>query len=615
MSGALPQLTVRTRPSAWRLPSAAWAACLGLWLSGLCACSDPGDSHEAPGAGGRTQEPELAGSFGFDDITEAAGLDLQLGAGGDALHKTSILEVNGSGAALVDLDADGLLDIVFIQGNTHEGLVAGSSVSHPVFVNRGQREGVPRFEPVEGAGLSMQGWPTGVCSGDVDRDGRPDLVIGGHGEDALFLNRTEPGGGIRFEKHALPGRSSPLDWTTSLALADADGDGLLDLYLVRYLELDPTRIPDGDVRGVPCRFEGHSVLCGPHGLDAQPDVFLGGLDAAPWFEDRTRAAGLADIPPAYGLGLLFMDLDQDGRCDVYVANDSVDNFLLRNTGNGTFENASRMSGAVSDRAGRPQAGMGVNAADWDRDGDFDLVVTNFSSESNTLYRAEGGLRFRDVSTNLGLSAASRPLLGWGVHLADFDADGFDDVFFSNGHVYPEADRDGTSSSYAQPLIMLRGEAEGRFSGNEFPDLTRHRGRAALRADIDNDGDLDLLVVRLDDSPRLFLNTLHAPGRQLLVTLEGDQGIGPDAFGSTLLVQTSLHTSAYQKRSASSFQSQDDSRLHVVLPPGSDFLTARVLWLGGDQEELDPERLFGGQHVTVQKGMGIVRSTPLNETEP
>jgi hypothetical protein len=552
----------------------------------------------------------------FEDVTEAAGLDIALTSGGDALDKTSILEVNGNGAALVDLDGDGDLDVVLVDGSTHARVIAGDSVEHHVLINGGNdgdegvTDGTPRFRPAADTGLVMNGWPTGITSGDVDRDGRPDLLIGGHGEDALFLNRTDPGGPIRFEKHVLPGRTGPLDWTTSLSLADADGDGVSDLYLVRYLELDPADFPVGAVGGIPCLFEGHPVLCGPHGMVAQPDVFLRGLPEAPWFEVATGPAGLDSVPPSYGLGLLFMDLDLDGDPDLYVANDSVDNFLFRNDGSGHFEELGALSGAVSDMAGRAQAGMGVNAADWDADGDLDLVVTNFSAEANTLYRGDGPLHFRDVSTSLGLAAASRSLLGWGVHLADFDADGLTDIFFSNGHVYPEADAPGTSSSYAQPLVLLPGLPGGRFGMNVFPDRRQHRGRASLAGDIDNDGDLDLLVLRLDDTPLLFLNHTDAPERQLLVTLQGDPRTGPDAYGATLTIETTTGRRAHQKTAASSFQSQDDTRLHLVLLPDEEVRAAQVLWPGGSIETLDPGKLRPGQSVVVRRGAGVVVSASL-----
>jgi len=595
----------RRPPSPSRaLPAGLLALLAPLALALTPACSDdpagPGDESTATSPG------DSPTPWRFDDVTATAGLAQPLVAGGDAQDKRSILEVNGNGAALVDLDGDGDLDLVLVDGSTHEAWLAGERVEHPVLENIGSVDGVPRFERHADTGLAMGGWPAGITAGDVDRDGRPDLVIGGHGEDALFFNRTEPGGPPRFERAPLPGRDSPLDWTTSVALADADADGLLDLYLVRYLELDPAAIPIGDLDGVPCRYQGQTVLCGPHGMRAQPDVFLRGLPAAPWFELATAEAGLADVPAAYGLGLLFADLDTDGDLDLYVANDSVDNHLFENDGTGQFREVGGPAGVAADMAGRAQAGMGVALGDTDNDGDFDLVVTNFSEEANTLYRNDGGLRFRDVSARVGLSTPSRPLLGWGVALADLDADGQLDLFFANGHVYPQAE--GIGSGYAQPLMLLPGSAGSRFGDNVFPDGRRHRGRSVLTGDVDNDGDLDLLVLRLDDTPLLFLNRLDAPDRQLLVQLVGEGAA--DAFGATLLLETADGPRVAQALSATSFQAHADVRLHVVLPDGQPPTSARVLWPGGDLETLDTARLAPGRRIVVRKGDGIVSSHPL-----
>jgi hypothetical protein len=565
-------------------------------VSTLLAACDPGG-----------QGPAAAPSFRFDERAAAEGLGDPLVCGVPD-QKETILEVNGNGGAFVDLDGDGDLDLVLVDGSTKARWLAGDPVRHRVLLNQ---TGGPRFREVGvDAGLVMGGWPTGIASGDVDRDGRPDLVIGGLGEDALFLNRTTPAGVVRFEKHVLPGRRSPLDWTTSVGLADADGDGLLDLYLVRYLTIDPAHPPLGDVEGVPCRFAGHPVLCGPHGLPPQSDVYLAGRATAPFFEEATSSAGLSEAPAAFGLGLLFMDLDLDGDPDLYVANDSVDNFVFRNDGQGRFEERGAASGAASDMAGRAQAGMGVDAGDVDSDGDLDLVVTNFSQEANTLYRHDGGLLYRDVATAAGLAHASRALLGWGVHLADFDADGHLDLFFANGHVYPEADRDGTGTRYAQPCMLLPGDGRGAFGANAFPDDRPHRGRTALRGDVDGDGDLDLLVLRLDGPPLLYVNRTDAPEQQLLVTLRAAEGHAPDAYGATLLLHTTAGPLVRQKRSASAFQSQSDPRLHVALPAGARVERAEVLWPGGSRETLDPASLSPGRHLVLRQGEGVIESRPL-----
>jgi len=548
----------------------------------------------------------------FEECSAAAGIDVPLVCG-DPAQEDSILEVNGNGAALVDLDGDADLDLVLVDGSTRAGLLALDPVTHVVLLNRGVRDGVPRFERcAEPTGLVQRGWPTGVAAGDVDRDGRPDLLVGGLGEDALFLNRTERDGPVRFEPQALPGRASPRDWTASVALADGDGDGRLDAYLARYLDIDPAAPPTGHVGPVACTWHGHTVMCGPHGLPEQADVYLRGLPQAPWFEPADPIAG-APVPPAYGLGVLFGDLDADGWSEIYVANDSQPNSLLRNLADGRFEDVSLLSGAATDSAGRARAGMGVDLGDYDRDGDFDLVITNFSDEGTALFRNDGHLLFRDHSAAAGIALASRPLLGWGVHLADFDSDGWLDLYTSNGHVFPQADRPHTGTSYAQLQQYFRGGPGGRFTEAPFPDGRKLLGRASLRGDLDGDGDLDLVTLTLDGAPRLYLNRTDAPERQLLVTLQ--DGTAP-VFGAVLTLQTPSGTRVAQVLSARGFQGVSDPRLHFGGPePVS---AASVRWPGGAVEPLPAEAFAFGRHVTVTRGQGVVDSRPLQaagETRP
>lgn len=542
------------------------------------------------------------------EVSVEAGIDIPLVSGGDLREKRTILEVNGNGVGLFDVDGDGDLDLLLVDGTTLERVVAAQPVAHHLLLNERVVDGIPRFRQTSGHGLESTGWPAGLAVADVDRDGRPDVVIGGWGEDALFLNRTEGSGAPRFEKRPLPGRSSPRDWTASLGLADADGDGWLDLYLARYLGIDPAHPPLGQVGDLPCRFAGHPVMCGPHGLPAQPDVFLRGLPGPPWFEDATAASGVGDADVAYGLGVLFGDLDDDGLPDVYVANDSVDNFVLRNDGAGHFQHVGRLSGAASDRAGRAQAGMGVAAGDVDADGDLDLVVTNFSDEANALYRNDGHMLFRETSAASGTGFVSRPLLGWGVQLVDFDGDGALDLFVANGHVYPEADLPGTGTHYAQPLLFQRGRGDGTFEESPSPLDHPVVARGCACGDLDGDGDLDLVVLLLDGAPLLLLNQDDTPARHLLVTLEDVPPHAHDALGSVLRLRVDGRWQCALRLASSGFQATSDPRLHFG--GGGTIDAARVRWAGGEEEILDPSSFRFGHALRVRHGQGVVASQPL-----
>ena len=537
------------------------------------------------------------------------GIDLVPTCGGDPAVKRTILEVNGNGLALADLDGDGDLDLLIVDGSTIPGVLSGAPVRLGLFLSEAPPGGRPRFRRAEEpTGLVLSGWPTGVAQGDVDGDGRIDLLVGGRGEDALFLNRTEAGR-VRFEKRPLPGRSSPSDWTTSVALADADGDGLLDAYLCRYLEIDAAPPPLGRVGELPCTWKGHPVMCGPHGLPPQPDVFLRGTGGGD-FIDASEASGVRAAGTGFGLGVIFADLDADGRPDLYVANDSVPNFVLHNLGDGRFEDRSGLSGAATDLAGRPQAGMGVDLGDLERDGDLDLVVTNFSEEPLALYRNDGELLYREVSASAGIAEATRGTLGWGVHLADFDADGHTDLYVSNGHVYPEADLPGTGSRYAQPQQYWTGLGQGRFGAECFPESTPWRGRASARGDLDGDGDLDLVTLTLDGAPRVYLNTSDAPGRQLAVTLL--VGRSP-ALGATLRLAAADGPLVAQVVSSAGFQTSSETTLH--LSGRGPVSSAEVLWPDGTLDPLPAKAIMFGRHVTIRRGEGVVGDEPLVGTTP
>ena len=531
------------------------------------------------------------------------GAEIALESGTRGADET-LLDLHGNGLALLDVDGDGDLDLLLVDGSTRERMAAGRQVTHHLLINTGVRDGAPRFENVPGeTGLRMNGWPTGVATGDVDRDGRPDVLIGGVGEDALFLNRTPPGGAPRFERRELPGHLSTRDWTTSVALADADGDGDLDAYLARYVDLDPGNPPRAQPGGAPCTWKGHDVPCGPAGLPPQPDVLLLG-DGTGNFTDASDTSGIRSVPPAATLGVLFADLNDDGWPDLYLANDVQPDALLINQGNGTFVDKSALGGDATAGA-FARAGAGADLGDYDRDGDLDLLLGGFPDEGLGLFREDGGLLFREIGAGAGLTEASRPMLAWGVHLADFDADGWDDITSSNGHVYMQADLPDTGTSWRQPSQLFLGQRGGHFAADSFPEHTRWAGRASARGDLDGDGDLDLVELTLDGSPRVYVNRTDAPQRQMLITLQDPLGT---PIGATLKLRLDDGPRVTQVLSSRGFQAASDARLHVA---GSGAVrTADVRWNGGPNEILDASALGFGRQIVVRRGQGVVSSRPL-----
>ncbi|HUR27856.1 MAG TPA: FG-GAP-like repeat-containing protein, partial [Planctomycetota bacterium] len=397
------------------------------------------------------------------DEAAARGLDY-VNRSGEAAKRT-ILEANGAGVALLDLQHDGDLDVVFSQGLASLAAVAtGPGADLEVFLN----DGAGRFSRGPGPGLS--GWWTGLATGDVDGDGDTDLAAGGYGGLEVLLQGADgrlapapqgslvPAGvsGARLVPGAPREQGAIPWWSTSLALADFDRDGALDLYVGQYLALDPTNPPLGHVGdgalGIPCRWKGQTVFCGPHGLDPQRDrVLFGRGDGS--FEDRTASALQGQVP-GYALGVMVFDADSDGDDDVYVAHDSVANVLWINDGAGHFVDRAYVANVALSIDGAPEAGMGVAFGDVDRDGSFDFALTNFSGEPTELYFG-ARVGFDNRTHRLGLGRATLALLSWSAHLADFDADGALELFTANGHVYPQADAPGTGTSYGQAATLWR----------------------------------------------------------------------------------------------------------------------------------------------------------------
>ena len=467
--------------------------------------------------------------FAFTEIAAEAGIRFvhDSGAGG-GLH---LPETMGAGAAWIDFDGDGWLDLYLVQSGPFPPR-AGEESADRLFRNLGPEGGGRfRFERAE-AGSLARGYGQGVVAADVDGDRDVDLFVSHYGPTVLLRNGGAGGfapaetllsaraavapsgkaasrsaGGRESGAAEGPdgGAADELPWGSSMALADGDGDGDLDLYVSRYLDYDPDH-------GLDCRRDGpdsEPEVCDPSLFLGQRDRYYANRGGGA-FEDATEAAGLGDAD-GKGLGVLFADLDADGRPDLYVANDLTLNLLFRNRGDGTFEDLSLLSGAAVNRQGRPEAGMGLALADFDRDGDPDLGVTNFDVETNTLYRNAGhesGMLFEDVSATTGFGQPSFNLLGFGILAEDFDLDGATDVYVANGHIFATPRRDNTD--FRQRNLLLRGVATD--SGPRFvevrcdwTDEAPLVSRGAALADFDNDGDADMVVTANDGPARLWRN--------------------------------------------------------------------------------------------------------------
>ncbi len=528
----------------------------------------------------------------FTDVTAASGVDFRHtdGRAGDLYF----IETIGSGCALFDFDNDGWLDIYFVN--------AGET---PWRADRDESAGANRLyrnngdgtftDSTQEAGVGDTGYGVGVCVGDYDNDGWPDMYITGYGGTTLYRNL----GDGTFEDATQAAGAHVDRWTTAATFADIDADGYLDLYVTRYCKWAPD---DHHV----CHEYGNDVYCGPEEFQGDADALLMNRGDGT-FEDVTERAGIAG-DAGKGLGVLVLDYDGDGDRDIYVANDGTPNLLYSNLGDGAFEEVAWLAGVDGDDAGAPQGSMGVDFGDYDGDGLRDLVVTNFQRQYNTLYRNDAEGFFADVSFIAGLGR-SLPDVSWGTAFFDADNDGWQDLFVANGHIHANiADYDPTTS-YAQRNRLYR-----NTGGAGFKDVTASAGdglairkvsRGAAFGDIDNDGDLDIVVSNADDTPDILRNDASERASltvQLVGTTSNVSAIGAEVRATVGDVRIIKET-----RSGGSYVSQNDARVHIGAGVSDVVHRVEVRWPSGVVDVLVdvPTR----QQIRIVEGLGISESQP------
>jgi hypothetical protein len=531
-------------------------------------------------------------TIALTDVSSSSGLTLVNLSGGPS--KDYIVDANGTGAALFDYDNDGRLDALLVSGSTRERFAQGGSPMLALYRN----EGAGRFTDVTAAaGFDRLGWGVGTCVADVDNDGFEDVYVTAFGADVLWRNS---GTGVFTDVTKRAGLGDAR-WSTSCAFNDYDHDGFADLYVANYVKFDEKAIP-ARASTAGCRFMATDVFCGPNRLPGENDIlYRNNGDGT--FTDVTARAGIAD-PGYYGFGVVFADLTGDGWPDIYVANDSVPNLFFRNKGNGTFIEEGLLAGVAVSGDGRPQAGMGVDAGDYNGDGLPDLVVTNFSHDYNTLYENGPPGVFTDRSYASGIAVTAGPYLGWGVKLVDLDNDGRLDLFIANGHVYPEVDGHGLGTAYLQQKQVFLNE------GRRFREITREVGgglllkrssRGAAFGDVDNDGDIDVLVVNMNDRPTLLRNDTPRTNHWLTLRLTGTKS-NRDALGARVTIEAGGRRSVSEVRSDGSYLSHSDTRVHVGLGNATRATRVEVRWPSGLVESVTgvpADRIY-----TVREGEGL-----------
>jgi len=491
-----------------------------------------------------------------------------------------------------------VLDLFFANGATLAA-APGTATSH---LYRGNGNGT--FTDVTAkAGVGRSGWGQGVAVGDYDNDGFPDIYLTFYGRNLLFHNNGDGTFSDRTDRAGVGGGG----WSTSAAWADYDRDGRLDLAVARYIDFDlaTAPLPGARVPGVNCVYRGFPVMCGPRGLKGARD-FLFHNNGDGTFTDVTERAGV-DRAAARGLGIVWGDYDNDGRPDLFVANDVQPNQLYRNKGDGTFEEVALAAGVAVDEDGRDRAGMGVDFADYDNDGWLDLAIGNFSGEPSSLYRNLHDGTFLETTASSGIGRPTTPFLTWGTRFFDYDNDGRKDLVFVNGHVYPEVDAHRLDETYAQPALLFHNNGNGTFAnaGAAAGDVWSRRwaARGAAVGDYNNDGALDL-VIAVVNGPPVLLQNRGGSGHWISVKLVGTKS-SRDAIGARITVKIAGQSLVEEIRSGGSYLSQSDLRAHIGLGSAARIDALEVAWPSGGTERIGP--LDADQFVTIREGSGVIAS--------
>lgn len=526
----------------------------------------------------------------FRDITTAAGIAFQHHA---APEKKFIVESMSGGVAVFDYDNDGLPDIYFVDSLTVETAHDPKAARSALYRNRGNG----RFEDVtDRSGLAHPGWGMGVCTADQDGDGWQDLYVTALGGNHLYRNRHDG----TFEDVTERAGVAIGGWSAGCGFADYDRDGRLDLFVSRYVRIDLAHLPEFG-RDKTCQYRGMAVQCGPRGLPGESDVLFHN-DGNGRYTDVSQQAGVSDPRGSFGLGIAWFDFNDDGWPDLYVANDSMPNFMYVNQKNGTFKEQAFPLGVAVSEDGAEQGSMGVALGDYDHSGRFSLFVTNFADEYNALYRNDGD-HFSDLSFRSRTAASSLPYVGWGDAFLDYDNDTWADLIAVNGHVYPQLEKlkTGAPAGYRQRKLLYHNRGDGTFDDVSMrygSALTEERvSRGLAIGDLDNDGGIDVVINDLDGAPQVLRNELTARGNWVIVKVKG-AAPNTDAIGAVITVTAGAVRQRAVVQSGASYISQNDMRQHFGLGAAQTIDAIEVKWPDGSRTTRD--RIPANQVVTIQK---------------
>ena len=531
----------------------------------------------------------------FEDLARKVGLDMQNVYGGDT-HKEFIIETTGNGSIIFDYDNDGWPDIYLPNGSTVEGFSKEQAPTGHLFHNN--QDGT--FSDVtQRSGVARAGWGQGGCVGDYDNDGYLDLLVTYWGQNALYHNN---GDGTFADVTAKAGlKTTRNEWSTGCSFVDYDRDGKVDILLVRYVDFSYNSVPRPG-QGRWCQWKGINVMCGPRGLKPGSNaLYHNNGDGT--FTDVTQKSGILQATGCYGFTSLAADIDQDGWPDIYVACDSTASLLYHNNHDGTFTEIGKKAGVAFNEDGFEQAGMGLSADDFTHSGYQDIVKTNFSDDTPTLYRNRGDDNFDDVTYGAGLGKIKN-LLGWGVQFYDFDNSGWPGILIANGHVYPEVDGKALGTSYREPKVVYYNLRDGTFdniSADAGSVLSEpHSGRGMALGDLFNDGHLEALVNNMNERPSLYYNT--GPVENWITLQLVGMKSNRAALGASVTLEQGDDKRQQEVRSGDGYISQSDLRLHFGLGKSEKAKKLIIRWPSGLFETLSD--LPANHYYLVREGRGV-----------
>ena len=533
------------------------------------------------------------------DVASKSGITLTNTYGGkDA--KTYILESTGNGVAIFDYDGDGANDILFANGTTLEGPKNGPKRTLQLYHNDGRG----KFSEVSReAGFTVEGWAQGVCVGDYNNDGKPDVLVTYYGHNRLYRNLGNGKFADATAEAHMP--VTGVRYGSGCTFLDYDRDGWLDLFVSNYTDLDLAKTPKPG-QDPSCVWKGITVWCGPHGLPTATNVlYHNNRDGT--FTDVTARSGILQPGGRYGLGAVAADFDNDGWPDIYVACDQTPSLLYHNRHDGTFEESAVPAGVAYNFDGELQSGMGIAVADYDGNGFLDIAKTNFSGDIPSLFRNEDGKFFTDVSPLAGLSA--NHLLGWGIAFIDLDDDGWKDLVIANGHVYPEVDRAPVGDRYLQKTLLYHNLGNGKFTditaqaGPGLQTLRPARGLAV--GDVDGSGRPSIVIVNMNEPPSLLKN--EGPRQNFLSVVLAGTKSNRSAIGARVIVETPGRRQIDEVMSGGSFYSQNDLALYFGLARVEKVTRLEVRWPSGAIQEF--KDIAVNQKLLITEGSSMWKRRP------